>query len=172
MLEYNLDFVLRREIMRRQSKIVKMHKRVNINNIGFYVFLVVFIYLVASVIIYISRDTTVIYQVNTGSLSLDNIYTGFILRDETVITADYSGNVDYYIPNTGKANANSLVYSIDETGRVSNHLAQISEESLSDSTIDSVSNILSQYVMQNSSSNFSSIYNTKNSVISELTDSQ
>ena len=65
--------------MRRNSNVIKMHKRIDFN-IGYFVFIVIVLYITASVIMYATSKKTTIYQVNTGSLALDNVYTGLIIR--------------------------------------------------------------------------------------------
>ena len=70
--------------MGRRGNIVKFNKKIDFN-IGYVVFIVIILYLAISVIIYAASDKVVIYEVNKGSLSLNNVYSGIIARDEQIV---------------------------------------------------------------------------------------
>ncbi len=59
------------------KKVTKYRKRKSIN-IGVLVFLIIFIYVLISVYIYLTKDHLTIYEVQEGSTSDDNIFTGLI----------------------------------------------------------------------------------------------
>ena len=65
-------------------------------NIGIFIFGVIFIYLAATVLLYLTGNHVSIYEVREGSIQKDTAYTGLILREETVVTADTSGYVNYF----------------------------------------------------------------------------
>lgn len=153
--------------MRRNSNVIKMHKRIDFN-IGYFVFIVIVLYITASVIMYATSKKTTIYQVNTGSLSLDNVYTGLIIRDEDVITSEYSGTINYYSSDGDKADKVTVIYSVDETGHVSELLEKFQDTAIRDEDLDSIKKNFSQYTTSYSDNNFDSLYSMKKTVVSKL----
>lgn len=153
--------------IRHSSNVVKMRKRIDFN-IGYFVFIVIVLYIVASVIMYATSKKTTIYQVNTGSLALDNIYTGLIIRDESIITSEYSGTINYYSSDGDKADKVSVIYSVDETGHVSELLEKFQDTAIRDEDLESIKKSFSQYTTSYSNNNFDSLYSMKKAVVSKL----
>ncbi|MCI8529188.1 MAG: hypothetical protein HFH82_08575 [Lachnospiraceae bacterium] len=116
-----------------KGKIKRYRKPLNIN-IGMIIFGVIFIYVVVYVIMYFQTSHIVRYEVKEGSLAADTIYRGIVLRDETVVTAQTTGYVNYYALEGERVAKNDLVYVVDESGRLSESLSSMSlgENSLSD----------------------------------------
>lgn len=95
------------------KKVTKYRKRKSIN-IGVLVFLIIFIYVLISVYIYLTKDHLTIYEVQEGSTSDDNIFTGLIFRDEEVISTDTAGYISYYHGDGDRVSKNATIYSVDE----------------------------------------------------------
>lgn len=108
---------------KKNKNIVRYRRPLNIN-IGMIIFTLIFIYMAFYVYVYIKRDKIQFYEVEEGSIVNDTNYTGIILREETVKTTDYAGNINYYIPEGKRASVGAPVYSIDETGSMAGYLAQ------------------------------------------------
>ncbi|MFR5584651.1 MAG: HlyD family efflux transporter periplasmic adaptor subunit [[Clostridium] scindens] len=68
-------------------------KKWNIN-IGIIIFGVIFIYLVVTVLMYLTNKHVSAYEVREGSILKDTAYTGLIIRDETVVNAEADGYVN------------------------------------------------------------------------------
>lgn len=81
-------------------------------NIGTMLFGVLFLYMVFSVILYLTSDKVESYQVISGPLSRNETYTGLAIREEAVYKADSDGYVSYYAREGNKINANGAVYGI------------------------------------------------------------
>lgn len=94
-------------------------------------FAVIFIYMLISVIIYAASKKTIIYEVVDGSLASEDTYQGFIVRDETVIKSDYSGSVNYFLKSGHKAGLETVICSVDETGRVYDRINEEADKTLS-----------------------------------------
>ena len=62
------------------------------------------------------------YEVEEGSLVKEHIYTGIILRDETIVNSADNGYIYYYVADGRKVANGNRVYSIDETGDLMNYL--------------------------------------------------
>ena len=88
-------------------------KKWNIN-IGIIIFGVVFIYLIVTVLMYLTSNHVSAYEVREGSILKDNAYTGIIFRDEMVVQADTGGYVNYFALEGSKVGAKTRVYSISD----------------------------------------------------------
>lgn len=151
----------------QRNNIRKFRSRPTLN-IGIIIFGVIFIYLVISVIIYATTDKTVIYEVYDGSLTVDDSYTGFIVRDERVVEADYSGTVNYFLKNNHRAGRNTIIYSIDETGRVAEKIKEMISDELSDTGLTQIREQLFTLTQNYKSDNFSDVYATADSISNSI----
>ena len=61
-------------------------------------------------LLYLTGNHVSIYEVREGSIQKDTAYTGLILREETVVTADTSGYVNYFPLEGSKVGAQTKVY--------------------------------------------------------------
>lgn len=109
--------------MAKQKNVIRMFRRPS-SNIGLFIFAIILLYLVITVIIYATRKKTMIYEVSDGALSVDNTYVGLAVRNETVIKSSYAGSVNYFFKNKHMAGKQSLVCSVDESKRVAELINQ------------------------------------------------
>ncbi|MCR5101669.1 MAG: hypothetical protein K6B41_09965 [Butyrivibrio sp.] len=123
---------------KRNQKITKYPKTLNLN-LGMIIFLVIIIYVVVSVLVYLSKTHMVGYRVLEGSLSSDNVYSGIALRTEEVVGATKAGYVNYFATEGGRVAVGDLVYTLDESGQLLEYLksqgseqATLSNEDLSE----------------------------------------
>ena len=151
----------------RKNNVVKFSKKPDIN-IGLIIFIVIFIYIVISVLIFAFSKKTSIYEVNAGSLTVDNIYTGFVLRNETLVTSNYSGNVNYFLGNGERASIGTVVYSVDETGRVYEKIKQSISSELDSKEINTIKDMLTDFTMNYSTSEFYNLYDYKEDISSKI----
>ena len=157
-----------RKRARKKKKIIRL-RTFNLN-IGVMIFAFILFYLIVVVVMYLSKERIQIFTVNQGSLVADSSYTGIILRDETVYRTNYSGNVYYYIQEGQKAGVGDLIYSIDESGRVAELLAQKSADGnqLSQDNLLYLKRMLMNYSVSYDPLNFSDIYDVKYTVQAAL----
>ena len=94
-----------------ESKVVQFKKRKHLN-IGIVIFGIIFIYLVATVIMYITAPRVTIYEVRQGSILKDNAYIGLAIRNEIMVSATEGGYINYYTPNNSKVKAGANVYTL------------------------------------------------------------
>ena len=99
------------------QKIKKYRHPININ-LGLIIFGAIFVYLIIVIVTYFKSEHITPYEVTLGSLAVNNTYTGVILRDETVVESGYSGYINYYAREGEKVANNSMVYTIDATGKI------------------------------------------------------
>lgn len=145
-----------------KDKIVKYRKPFKINP-GVLVFLVIFVYIIIMVVLYFRQDHITPYEVKLGSLAVNNIYEGVILREEEVVTSDFSGYINYYAREGEKVNAYSMVYTVDSTGKLSEMINEDSTEgsSLSNENLNDIKNSISEFAVDFTPERYRDTYNFK-----------
>ena len=86
---------------------------------------IIIVYVAAVAWNYFSKEHISIYEVNETSIADDSTITGFITREETVVSADEGGYVNFYHADQSKVGKNEVIYTIDSTGAVSELLNQV-----------------------------------------------
>ncbi len=81
-------------------------------NIGVAIFGIIFLYLIFTVFAYLTANHVTPYEVREGSILKDNAYTGIVIRKETVVNADTSGYVNYYVAEGSKVGAGDNLYTM------------------------------------------------------------
>ncbi len=144
------------------NKITKYRKPLNIN-IGMVIFGIVFVYIVICVFTYFTDKHIVGYEVTKGSLSTNNIYKGIALREESICYSNSAGYINYYAREGEKVAYNDLVYTVDETGKLSDYInsAALGENALSDEDLSELKTEISGFINTFSNDNFSSVYDFK-----------
>ncbi len=135
-------------------------------NIGLIIFFVIFAYMVASVVSFITSHRTEAYLVRMGSLSENAFYRGIVLRRETVATSAYSGNVYYYNREGDRIPVGGLLYSVDEGGALTEYLAELSEEQkTSDDTLAALRAEAASFAGSFDPAYFSTVYSFRSTVM-------
>lgn len=103
------------------------------------------------------------YQVKTGSLFVDNIYTGLALREETIINSNYSGYLNYYVSEGSRIGAYKMVCTVDEGGRLQDIMNEQSmgENSLSEESLDNLRDDIMDFTNDFDTRNFAATYDFK-----------
>ncbi len=150
---------------KKQKKIKKYRRPLNLN-IGMLIFSAIFIYLVICVVMYFQTGHIVRYEVQKGSLATNNIYRGVAIRNEVVVNTEAAGYVNYFAREGERVAKDDLVYIIDETGRLSEELADASlgENSLSDRELAEFRSEIVNYMHGYDSTNFDATYDFKYSL--------
>lgn len=145
------------------GKIRQYRRPLNIN-LGMVIFGVIFLYIMICVVSYFLNDKNIKpYTVMTGSLSTDNVYTGIALRDEQVITSEYSGYINYYAREGERVGSGQLVCTVDESGQLKEILNEQNADNtaLSDSDLSELKSSITAYCSGFSKSGFDSVYDFK-----------
>lgn len=147
------------------SKITKYRRPINLN-IGMVVFAVILIYVVMCVIIYFRTDHIVRYSVQEGSLTSNSIYRGIALRQETVVTGQDAGYVNYFAREGERTAVDDLIYTVDETGRLSDYIntSATGENSLSDRELAEVKTDIVSFVHGFDRTRFDEVYSFRHDV--------
>ena len=94
----------------KQSSNIKVYQKKKHLNIGIIIFGVIFIYLVVTVLMYLTEKHISVYEVREGSILKDNSYTGL----ETVIRSEDNGYVNYFVSAGSKVGAKTQIYSLSD----------------------------------------------------------
>lgn len=148
-----------------RSKITKYRRPLNLN-IGMLIFATIFVYVVICVITYLKTEHIVGYNVQEGSLTSNSIYKGIALRAEEIVSCTNAGYVNYFAREGERVGVGNLVYTIDETGRLSDYINanESGENSLSDEDLSELRSEISSFISRFDRKQFSDVYNFKYSV--------
>lgn len=124
-------------------------------NIGTILFAALFIYMIFTLILYLTSNHFSTYQVLNGPLSRNETYTGLAIRKERVVSSEIGGYINYYTREGTKASANGIVYGI------SSQPLQSSEIEISSSDLAKVRKQMSSFSYGFQGSNFNSVYSFK-----------
>ena len=153
---------------------IKKYKTKRELNLGIFLFAIVFIYLLITVIMYFTGDKISVYEVREGSIVNDNSYTGLVLRQETAVNAEETGYISYYQNENIKVKNGTYIYALspqklDTDSQASGDAA----ESTGSLNPEIQAGII--YQMQNFNENydpddFSAVYTLKNEINASLQD--
>lgn len=150
--------------MARQTNnnIRQYRKPLNIN-VGMIIFGIIFIYIIICVFLYFTSKHIVGYEVKMGTLSVSNVYKGIALREEKVFTSSDSGYVNYYAREGERVAVGNLIYTVDESGKLSEliNTGELGENSLSDADLLQLKTEITSFTKEFDSSYFSQVYDFK-----------
>ena len=161
--------------MTNQRKVVRYRKRRRARlNFAIVIFGVVFLYIVICAVRAFLQPKTAFYEVVRGSsAALSNrTYTGIILRDEEVLTTQSSGYINFYVSECDRVSANDTLYSIDESGTVTEMLAEAAENAdiLTDADLSALQSEIYQFCSTYDPQNFHAVYQFKADLDGNLMD--
>ncbi len=149
------------------TNIVKYRRPRGIN-VGILVFGFILIELIVAISGYLNTKHISPYEVRRGSLYKNSLYTGIALRDEELVTAADSGYINYYVREGQHVAVGDLIYTIDETGRLSDSASDTTEaNSLTDADLARIRTELSGFSANFSERYFSEVYSFKNTLYSK-----
>lgn len=147
----------------QHSSNIKVYQKKRHLNIGIVIFGVIFIYLIVTVLLYLTEKHISVYEVREGSILRDTSYTGLALRDETIVRAKDSGYVNYFASEGSKVGAKTQVYSL------SNQKLQLDSDNASNKQLtsaeqDSIRQKTQTFCENYSDASFGDIYTLKNTI--------
>ena len=144
--------------MAEKTTPITKYRRAAWLNVGTVLFLTIFIYMIITVIIYLTASHMTSYEVTEGSISGNYRYMALALKTEQIETADYSGYVHYYTRAGAKTGSGMTVCSIDENDTP----AVLAEDAvLSDDDISWLHTSASSFAVNFDSSTFQQVYTYK-----------
>ena len=154
---------------KKTKKVVRYRRPLNIN-VGMIIFALIFAYMAFYVYTYIRRDKIEFYEVSEGGIVNDQRHTGIIFREEETKYTDRAGNINYYLREGKRAAVGTRIYSIDETGTLSELLAAQADSSvvLSQENLSTIKKQLSSFSQTFTDAAFHSVYDAKYTLDSEV----
>ncbi len=149
------------------NNITVFRKQWNIN-IGIIIFGVIFLYLVVTVLLYVTGTHVSVYEVREGSILKDNAYTGLAIREETVIRADTSGYVNYFASEGTKVGTKSRVYSLSNNELEFTENSTEETENLTAEEREALLVKMQSFSTNFSEQNYNSVYTMKSEIQSLL----
>lgn len=152
----------------KHSNIRKYHKPLNIN-IGMIIFGVMFIYIIICIIMYTRTEHLNGYEVKMGSLTVNNVYRGIALREETLYQSIDAGYAYYFVPEGTHVACGDLVYAVDSSSNLAELMNETSEEKkLTNSDYNSLKSKIMNYRSSFSETEFSTVYDFRYDLQSEV----
>lgn len=148
----------------RPKKITKMPRSGILNlNIGAVIFGALAIYIVLIVISYLRSTHISGYEVKLGSLAMDTTARAVAIRDEHVSKVREPGYINYYAREGERAAVGDLVYTVDETGQLSDQIteSQTVSSNLKESDLATLKTDIQNYKVSYTPKSFKSIYDFK-----------
>ena len=102
-------------IAERVTRFIGGIRRTFGRNIATIVFSLLLLYMAVSAVLYMTTSHIESYEVISAPLSMNETYTGLVLREESVIQAESGGFVNYYAREGAKINADGAVFGLSAT---------------------------------------------------------
>lgn len=132
-------------------------KHFNIN-IGTVIFGALFLYLIITIILYLTAERVSSYQVTSGPLSQNETYTALAMRTEEVVDATAGGYISYYLGDTSKVSRGGVICGIGNSQNLTEN------RTLTASDLQSLRDTASNYSHSHTGNQFSDIYDLKYSL--------
>lgn len=154
---------------KRRRNIIRFPGGIHLN-IGVIVFLFIAFYMSYNVYSYLTAVHIKGYEVEKGTIEVNTSYTGLILRKETVVSAEQSGSLDYYLKDHTKASKGTLLCSVDENGDVSKRLNEqaASSAALTKENMGGILGVIHDYAKGYQDSSYYTTYNFKSDLSGQL----
>ncbi len=130
-------------------------RRIFTLNIGTIIFGILFIYIIISIILYITATHVTSYQVTAGPLTKNQTYTGLAFYSESVVKADTGGYVSYFAGEDTKVKSGGAVYGISQVQQ------KETETSLNSDTIDEIGQAMQSFSLSFDPADFHDVYSLK-----------
>lgn len=109
---------MREKILTFIKNLLNIIKKLFTFNIATLLFGALFIYMLVTVLLYITSTHVTSYQVTAGPLSRNPVCTALAVRDEEVVSADSPGYIRYYAREGMKVRKGGNVYALSDTRNV------------------------------------------------------
>lgn len=158
---------------RKEEKVIKMKRKYSYT-LGFFLFAFA-IYILALFFQSFHKEHVSVYEVNQKQIAENENLRGIILRKETLIKAEDSGYINYYIGEGAKLAKTSTVYSISKNESLTETVASVDMEhiTLSEEDTRNIRSNISSFRDEFQLSDYRAIsnlkYNIENSIL-ELSD--
>lgn len=120
---------------------------------------------------YFTSDSIAEYEVTQGNIATNNVYRGLIIRNETVVYAEQTGYINYYIASASKAGLDDIVYSIDTSGDMAKEIndSGSDENAITSEMIEYATSTINDFSSNYNNNDFTKVYSFKEDLSSTLT---
>ncbi len=146
------------------GEVVKIkHRRPIKINIAFCILLFIFVYVAICSVLYFTKKKVTIYEVNSGSIMRDDIYTGYIIRKEENIRASHSGYLNYFVYEKERVGFGENICCVDNEGDVSKYIKELKDgrSSFESKDIKQINSVVSDFKMKYNDTGFAGTYDFK-----------
>lgn len=136
-------------------------------NIGVILFAIILIYVVVTILIYMTGKHITFYQVQEGTVLKDEVYTGIALRTEQVIDAKQDGYLNFYQAEGTKIASGDQICAVSD--RKLDFSSKKEKEQTAELTVDEQKTLLSEirvFTEGYEESAFSDVYSLKDKISS------
>lgn len=151
----------------KEQNVLKFKKKKQLN-IGIIIFGFIFIYLVATVVMYITAPHITVYEVRQGSILKDTAYTGLAIRDEIVVNAQQDGYINYFAKDNSKVKYGANIYTLTNEKLNLEETASTGEVSLTSEDRRNLSLKIQKFMYDYGEVNFSDSYDLKEELKASL----
>ena len=150
-------------LAKQNSNNIKQYRKPLNINVGMIIFSVILVYILICVFIYATSKHIVRYEVKSGSLSVANVYKAVAIRDETIVSSNFAGYVNYYAREGSRVAHSDLVCTVDESGKLSELMnsGELGENSLSDKDLSELKNEILEFAGSFEDKEFKQVYDFK-----------
>ena len=124
-------------------------------NIGTFIFGALFVYMLITVILYLTADHIQSYQVTAGPLSSNKTYTALAIREESVVNTNASGYITYSARENSKIGNSEAVYTLGDSP------SQAAVNDLTEQDYAGIRSSMAGFASTYDSDNFYDVYNYK-----------
>lgn len=155
-----------------RSNIIKLNRAARFNSVVI-IFSIILIYVIASIVISISKEPITTYKVGSSNINNNIKCTGIALRNEQEVTSSKSGYLIYFVRDGDKIKKGTPVCTVDETGNVIASIKEAGEndegnELFSDKDYAYIRDVIDSYKASYSDVKFNNLYNFKSEVESKV----
>ena len=172
--------------MSNNNRFIKKHKEnerfaagMKHINFGAIVFLIIFVYIVISLMSFALKDDVNYTVAEVGVLSQSDEYNGLIIKNETVITSTDSGQIKYFFPEGALVRNNNPVFGVvtddsmmqildEEIFKV--NLSLNADTEIFDESYNYLRSRIKSYVINQYSKDFEYTYEARNQIENDITE--
>lgn len=148
-------------------------------NFGAIVFMILFIYIVITLISFAMKESVNYTIAETGMLSHSAQYKGFIIRDEQVFDAKATGHIKYFFPEGARVRSNNPVFGVvtdpsmmtlldEQIFRANQNLS--ADDPVFNESYEFLKNRIKNYVINQHNAPFNYTYEAKKQIENDITE--
>ena len=147
------------------------HRRPVKINMALAILVVVVAYVVICFIIFLTKKKVTMYEVSAGTIMRDDIYKGYIIREEHVVNAAYSGSLNYFVYEKERVENKANICSIDNSGLVSKYIDTLKAQTnyFNEDALKSINSVVSSYKLSHDGKRFNNFYEFENNLDNTIT---